>query len=142
MITRTFTRWTKTKDVITQSITPSCTVPARPHWPDPECHIVPTIIPIPRGLKINAKRADKPVPVEYVRKRFENARAAKARAEQEQAVEVEKRNLAKRSPDAPTVTVTADTAVDTTTTVVASVRKMKSRSHLFVYRRHLLTFHV
>ncbi|KAF2166072.1 hypothetical protein M409DRAFT_66957 [Zasmidium cellare ATCC 36951] len=118
MITRTFNRWTKTQVIITQTTTASCTVPPRPHFPDPECHVIPTIIPIPRGLKINAKRADKPVPIEYARKRFESARAAKARTEQELAAR--DNNLAVRSPDAPTITITAQTAVNSTTTIYAS----------------------
>ncbi|KAK4494328.1 hypothetical protein PRZ48_014626 [Zasmidium cellare] len=116
IITRTFNRWTKTQEIIAKTVTASCTIPPRPHFPDPECRIIPTIIPIPKGLKINAKRADKPIPIESARKRFESVRAAKARTEQLS----ERNNIAVRSPDAPTITLTASTAINSTTTIYAS----------------------
>lgn len=118
--TRTFWRWTSTQSVSTVSVTPSCTVPIRPRFPDPPCRFIPKHIPLPFGLNI-FPRGDKPVDVEYVRKRFENHRAAKARAAAEQiqaeAAPKSKRQMVKREADDPTVTVTADSAVNTTTTV-------------------------
>lgn len=120
--TRTFWRWTSTQSVSMVEVTPSCTVPPKPRFPDPICTIIPKNIQLPFGLHI-FPRGDKAVDVEYVRKRFENHRAAKARAVAGEKIETKpkpKRQMVKRSADAPTLTVTATTAVNTTTTLTGA----------------------
>ncbi|KAI5363338.1 hypothetical protein Slin15195_G107240 [Septoria linicola] len=116
-LTRTINRWTKTQVKITKTVVPTCTVPPRPGQHDPKCRILPTIIPIPKGLTITVskgKRTDSLIPIENLRKRIESSQALKARLAREA-------ELAKRSPDAPTVYVQAPDVVNATTTVTAPV---------------------
>lgn len=117
--TFTFWHWTKTQSVDTVVVTPQCTVPPRPRFPDPICTWIPKSIPLPVGLHLKG-RSDKPADVEYVRKRFENMRAAKARAAIERDANITPAPRVKRDADQPTVTVTADQPVNSTITITES----------------------
>ncbi|CAK4030452.1 Hypothetical predicted protein [Lecanosticta acicola] len=95
-----FTRWTSEVKSLTATITPSCTVPARPDFPDPRCHIYPTVVPVPSNLYIQTQ-GNQQAPMH---------------------------KLARRSPDSPTVTVTASDVDSTTTTVTASTSTVTGES--------------
>ncbi|KAM0704512.1 hypothetical protein Q7P35_008746 [Cladosporium inversicolor] len=107
-IYHTFTRWRHTQGIVTETVTPSCTVPPRPSFPDPWATFVPTLIPLPWGL--HWKRGD----VRIVDPRAAISRLERHRAKRSAAA----RKVAKRSPDVPTVTSTASIAVNTTVTSV------------------------
>lgn len=119
MHTQTFTRWTKTQSIDTVVVTPQCTIPPRPRFPDPVCSWIPKNHPLPFGLHLKA-RADKPADPEVVRKRFENMRAAKARAVMERDAQITPAPHVKRDADQPTVTITADQPINSTITITAS----------------------
>ncbi|KAF7186501.1 hypothetical protein HII31_12203 [Pseudocercospora fuligena] len=116
IITRTFDRWTRTVSTVTKTVYPTCTVPPRPNNPDPECRIKPTVVPIPKGLKINvskkARRADTPLNAEQLRKRFEQLKITRERLARDK--------FDRRSPDAPIITETDTVPASTTTTFTAA----------------------
>ncbi|KAM3424320.1 hypothetical protein BST61_g11143 [Cercospora zeina] len=115
-LTRTINTWTKTQSKITKTVVPTCTIPARPSHHDPKCHIIPTIIPIPQGLRIapaKNKRTDDASP----RKRIESNAAFKARLARSEEANLPE----KRSPDAPTITKQANSVVNATTTITAPI---------------------
>jgi hypothetical protein len=101
------TRWQYTQNIITATVTPSCTIPLRPSSPDPRATFQPTSIPLPPGL--HWKRGETRV------------------VDPEQALARLRRHRARRSPPTkakrsvnpvvpPTVTSTANTAINTTVT--------------------------
>ena len=105
-IWHSFTRWKHTQDVVTETVTPSCTVPPRPSFPDPWATFKPTLIPLPWGL--HWKRGDvRVVDPEVAKARLERHRARRSAGS---------RRVAKRSADLPTVTSTASIAVNETVT--------------------------
>jgi len=109
-IWHTWTRWKHTQGIVTETVTPSCTVPPRPAYPDPWATFKPTLIPLPWGL--HWKRGDI---------RIVDPKAAISRLERHRAkrsAQAASRKVAKRSPDVPTVTSTASVAVNTTVTSV------------------------
>jgi hypothetical protein len=107
-IWHTWTRWRHTQGVVTETVTPSCTVPSRPAYPDPWATFKPTLIPLPWGL--NWKRGDvRIIDPEAAIGRLQRHRARRSAAS---------RKVAKRSADVPTVTSTASVAVNTTVTSV------------------------
>jgi hypothetical protein len=98
------TRWEHTQNVVTATMFPSCTVPSRGSSPDPRATFRPTAIPLPPGLywKRGETRAVDP---EVALARLRRHRAKRSPLKK-----------AKRSVNAPTVTSTASTAVNTTVT--------------------------
>jgi hypothetical protein len=105
----TFTKWKHTQNILTQTVTPSCTVPPRPSFPDPWATFIPTLIPLPWGLHWKRSNVIRSVDPKQAISRLERHRAKRAALP---------KDLAKRSADAPTVTSTASTAVNTTVTFV------------------------
>jgi hypothetical protein len=104
-LTRTLKTWTRTAVVYTRTATASCTVPPRPQQPDPPCTRWPRLVQIPAGVHIARDAA----PESYVsiKKRLADIRARRA-------VAIDQRDLAKRSADAPTVTVTGTVTANQT----------------------------
>ena len=117
--TATFWRWTKTQSVDTVVVTPQCTVPPKSRFPDPVCRWIPKNHPLPYGLHIKA-RGDQPANVEVVRKRFENMRAANARAVVERNAQITHAPHIKRDADQRIITSTADQPINSTITVTAA----------------------
>jgi hypothetical protein len=101
------TRWQHTQNIITATVTPSCTIPPRPSSPDPRATFQPTIIPLPPGL--HWKRGEtRVVDPEQALARLRRHRARRSSSKK-----------AKRSVNPvvpPTVTSTANTAMNTTVT--------------------------
>jgi len=121
-ITYTITRhrqtWTKTQTIITSTVTASCSVPPKPQWPDKRCTYTPTKIhpkalqtPTPKGHHRVVRKADRAVDVEYARRRIQDAKLRR---------DTKLEALNERAPDAPTVYVTASTAINTTITYTAA----------------------
>lgn len=109
--------WTKSQTIKTKTVTASCTVPPKPEWPDKRCTYTPTLIH-PKAFSTAkphryTRRMDRAVDVEYVRSRIEPAklkRDLKAKANE----------IEERAPDAPTLTITAPQAINTTITYTAA----------------------
>ncbi|OCK85972.1 hypothetical protein K432DRAFT_285796 [Lepidopterella palustris CBS 459.81] len=121
-ITRTRTRhantWTKIQNIITSTVTASCSVPPKPQRPDKRCTYTPTLLhpkalatptsKRSRAIRVADRRA---VDINYARRRFTEAklrRDAKVKAVVEE-----------RAPDAPTVYVTYSIPINVTSTVTA-----------------------
>lgn len=117
-LTRTRRTWTKSEDVITEIVVPSCTVPPPQQTSDPACVYEPKSVPLPRGIHIPGHtKGKRPMDVAAVRQRFErhwrsnhkrsqnrrNTRAAAARV--------------KRDIDSATTTITATETANATHTV-------------------------
>ncbi|KAH7095806.1 hypothetical protein FB567DRAFT_587105 [Paraphoma chrysanthemicola] len=122
VMTRTSLSLTKVFSVTTKTATATCTTPGRPGQPDKPCRysptklhpaalVTPTIIP-----KLNrfVRRADRAVDIEWARARVEAAKQKRAEKARRAASPLER-----RAPDAPTLTVTGDVPVNTTTTILA-----------------------
>ncbi|OCL01506.1 hypothetical protein AOQ84DRAFT_328859 [Glonium stellatum] len=120
-ITHVYTKhlmtWTKTQTIITSTVTASCSVPPKPQWPDKRCTYSPTLIhpkalqtPAPKNHRI-VRRADRAVDIDYARRRIQDAKLRR---------DTKLKALNERAPDAPTVYVTASTAVNTTVTYTAA----------------------
>ncbi|PSN72804.1 hypothetical protein BS50DRAFT_568407 [Corynespora cassiicola Philippines] len=122
--TKTFTRtkltFTNQLSITTKTVTATCTVPTSKS--DKPCTYSPTLIHpaalvSPTGspmLHRFMRKADRAVDIEYARRRIEAAKLRRDQKAQEAAEPVEK-----RAPDAPTVTVTAETPVNATVTQTA-----------------------
>ncbi|KAI4843633.1 hypothetical protein E4T44_06637 [Aureobasidium sp. EXF-8845] len=106
-LTRTLKTWTRTAIVYTRTATASCTVPPRPQQPDPPCRRWPRLVKVPAGVHIG-----RDVQEDYasIKKRLADIRARRA-------AEIDKRDLVKRSADAPTITVTGTVAVNSTVSI-------------------------
>jgi hypothetical protein len=98
------TRWEHTQDIVTATAVPPCTVPPRPSSPDPRATFKPTAIPLPPGLHWKRGETRAVDPVQAL------ARLSRHRAQRPSPKKV------KRSVNAPTVTFTANTAINTTVT--------------------------
>jgi len=109
-LTRTLKTWTRTAIVYTRTATASCTVPPRPQQPDPPCRRWPRLVKVPAGVHIG-----RDVQEDYasIKKRLADIRARRA-------AEIDKRDMVKRSADAPTITVTGTVAVNSTVTFTAA----------------------
>ncbi|KAH0024838.1 hypothetical protein KCU72_g12204, partial [Aureobasidium melanogenum] len=109
-LTRTLKTWTRTAVVYTSTATASCTVPPRPQQPDPPCTRWPRLIQVPSGVHIA-----RDVKEDYasIKKRLADIRARRA-------AEIDARDLAKRTADAATVTVTGTVPVNSTITFTAA----------------------
>lgn len=103
-LTRTLKTWTRTAVVYTSTATASCTVPPRPQQPDPPCTRWPRLIQVPSGVHIA-----RDVKEDYasIKRRLADIRARRA-------AEIDARDLAKRTADAATITVTATVPVNST----------------------------
>ncbi|KAK5129351.1 hypothetical protein LTR16_002224 [Cryomyces antarcticus] len=119
VVTRTKHAWTKSQRIITSTETASCTVPPKPQRPDPTCHIVPTKIPLPTGLIIHTRRADRVVNVADAKRRFQDAKARRNAM-------LEERDLVGRAADVPVIIVTAPVAVNYTTSFTAATTTFTS----------------
>ncbi|TKA61239.1 hypothetical protein B0A49_10759 [Cryomyces minteri] len=119
VVTRTKHAWTKSQRIITSTETASCTVPPKPQRPDPTCHIVPTKIPLPTGLTIYTRRADRVINVADAKRRFQDAKARRNAM-------LEERDLVGRAADAPVITITAPVAVNYTTSFTAATTTFTS----------------
>jgi hypothetical protein len=98
------TKWQRTQDCVTATVTPSCTIPPKPSSPDPRATFKPTAIALPAG--INWKRGEiRAVDPELARARLRRHRAQRSSPKN-----------AKRGVNAPTVTSMATTAINTTVT--------------------------
>jgi hypothetical protein len=115
-LTRTLKTWTRTAIVYTRTATASCTVPPRPQQPDPPCRRWPRLVKVPAGVHIG-----RDVQEDYasIKKRLADIRARRA-------AEIDKRDLVKRSADAPTITVTGTVAVNSTVSI--SILVFQSRN--------------
>jgi hypothetical protein len=122
IMTKTSVSLTKIFAVTTQTVTATCTTPGRPGHPDKPCKYsptrihpaaleTPTIIP---KLHRFVRKADRAVDIEWARARIEAAKQRRAEMVQEGALPYER-----RAPDAPTLTVTGEIPVNTTTTILA-----------------------
>jgi hypothetical protein len=103
-LTRTLKTWTRTAIVYTRTATASCTVPPRPQQPDPPCRRWPRLVPVPSGVHIGR---DLQEDYASIKKRLADIRARRA-------AEIDKRDMVKRSADAPTITVTGTVTVNST----------------------------
>ncbi|KAG2170813.1 hypothetical protein VTO58DRAFT_105258 [Aureobasidium pullulans] len=113
-LTRTLKTWTRTAIIYTATATASCTVPPRPQQPDPPCRRWPRLIKVPAGVSINGKRDEELETYASVKKRLADIRARRA-------ADIDARDLAKRTADAPTVTITQTTlTVNQTNTFTAA----------------------
>ena len=130
-ITRTFTTWTRTEKKDTVVVTPLCTVPAKPMLPDGVCKIVPTIKPVPQGVRIAAagqerRIVDHAVDIDEVRKRFEKRDAAQSRV-----AALTASSPAVQAPppiygdDQATLTITAKYPINSTTTTTLPVKTLQ-----------------
>ncbi|CAD0019579.1 unnamed protein product [Aureobasidium pullulans] len=108
-LTRTLKTWTRTAIIYTATATASCTVPPRPQQPDPPCRRWPRLIKVPAGVSINGKRDEELETYASVKKRLADIRARRA-------ADIDARDLAKRTADAPTVTITQTTLTVNQTT--------------------------
>jgi hypothetical protein len=122
IMTKTSISLTKVFAVTTQTVTATCTTPGRPGRPDKPCEYTPTRVHaaaletptvIPK-LHRFMRKADRAVDIEWARARIEAAKQRRAEMAQEAAAPYER-----RAPDAPTLTVTGDVPVNTTTTILA-----------------------
>ncbi|KAI8936240.1 hypothetical protein NX059_006664 [Plenodomus lindquistii] len=100
----------------TRTVTATCTTPAHNAKPDKPCEYSPTLIhpaaletptSIPKMHRF-MRKSDRLVDYEWARARVEAAKQRRAEGK-----------LQRRAPDAPTTTLTLDSAVSTTTTVIA-----------------------
>ncbi|GAB7362706.1 hypothetical protein MBLNU230_g3013t1 [Neophaeotheca triangularis] len=115
-LTHTRRRWSVDEDILTEVVTPSCTVPPPQHTADPPCLFEPTLIPMPRGIRIPGTHGKRPMDIAAVRQRFENHwRKHGKRSDNKKA----RHNNKKRDIDSATVTSTADTTANATSTVYA-----------------------
>ncbi|KAL9096899.1 MAG: hypothetical protein Q9165_000863 [Trypethelium subeluteriae] len=105
-LTRTKVVLTKTLGTTTVTVTPSCTIPAKPAWGDPTCTRSQTLVPWPSGIHLDLKRE---VDVHANKRRFPGQYPSEN--------QLYERDLVARSADAPTVTVAASIPVNSTTTV-------------------------
>lgn len=121
-ITHVFTKhlmtWTKMQTIKTSTVTASCSVPPKPQWPDKTCTYTPTKIhpkalqtPGPKYHYRVVRKADRVVDIEYARRRIQDAKLRR---------DTKLKALNERAPDAPTVYITASTAVNTTITYTAA----------------------
>jgi hypothetical protein len=124
IMTKTSVSLTKIFAVTTKTVTATCSTPGRPGRPDKPCEYSPTRIhpaalvtptTIPK-LHRFVRKADRAVDIEWARARIEAAKQRRAEIVQGGAAPYER-----RAPDAPTLTVTGDVPVNTTTTILASV---------------------
>jgi hypothetical protein len=115
-LTRTLKTWTRTAIVYTRTATASCTVPPRPQQPDPPCRRWPRLVKVPAGVHIG-----RDVQEDYasIKKRLADIRARRA-------ADIDKRDLVKRSADAPTITVTGTVTVNSTVSI--SIPVFQSRN--------------
>ncbi|KAF2691054.1 hypothetical protein K458DRAFT_355509 [Lentithecium fluviatile CBS 122367] len=124
--TKTFTRvkttWTKDLRIITKTATATCTT-STPSKPDKPCTYSPTLLH-PEALVTPTaaakfhrfmKKADRAVDIKYARARIEAAKLKRDQKARDAAAPLEK-----RAPDAPTLTVTASTPVNFTSTYTAA----------------------
>ncbi|KAF2032588.1 hypothetical protein EK21DRAFT_87175 [Setomelanomma holmii] len=122
VMTKTSLSLTKVFGVTTKTATATCTTPGLPGHPDKPCRYSPTklhpaalvspttIPPLHRFMR----KADRAVDIEWARARIEAAKQRRAEKARESAAPLER-----RAPDAPTLTITGDVPVNTTTTVFA-----------------------
>lgn len=109
-LTRTLKTWTRTAIVVTSTKTASCTVPPRPQQPDPTCTRVPRLIKLPPGLSIPSKRDAAAEDYASIKRRLADIRARRAAdLEARRVADLDARDLAKRTADAPTITITQTT---------------------------------
>ncbi|KAI4727435.1 hypothetical protein E4T49_04750 [Aureobasidium sp. EXF-10728] len=108
-LVRTLKTWSRTAVVYTSTATASCTVPPRPQQPDPPCRRWPRLLQVPAGIRIG-----RDVPEDYasIKRRLADIRARRA-------AEIDARDLAKRTADAPTITVTGTVTANYTNTFTA-----------------------
>ncbi|KAF2264477.1 hypothetical protein CC78DRAFT_533076 [Lojkania enalia] len=119
-VTKTFTRsrytWTKDLQITTTTVTATCTIPTRrkdkPATYSPTL-IHPAAIETPTGRPFHRimRKADRAVDFEYARRRIEAAKARRDQKAKEIAAPIKE-----RAPDAPTLTITDPTPVETTIT--------------------------
>jgi hypothetical protein len=107
-LTRTLKTWTRTAIVYTRTATASCTVPPRPQQPDPPCRRWPRLVRVPAGVHIG-----RDVQEDYasIKRRLADIRARRA-------AEIDKRDMVKRSADAPTITVTGTVTANSTVSIL------------------------
>jgi hypothetical protein len=121
-ITFTNTKWSFTQSIsyTTKTETATCTVPSKkrdkpctysPTKIHPAALVTPTIIPRVARYAVR----DRAVDVEYARKRIAAAKLKRDLAMRDAGI-----ILGKRAPDAPTLTITAATPANTTSTITAA----------------------
>ncbi|KAF2733176.1 hypothetical protein EJ04DRAFT_513384 [Polyplosphaeria fusca] len=112
--TRTRFSWTKQLKIVTKTATATCTIPTKEK--DKPATYSPTLIhpaalvtPTGAAPKMHryVRKSDRPVDIEYARRRIEAARAKR---------DVGAAPLDQRAPDEPIITVTAPEVVNVTTT--------------------------
>ncbi|KAK5683853.1 hypothetical protein LTS10_003716 [Elasticomyces elasticus] len=110
VITRTFTRWTKTaSSEYVLVVAPSCTIPSRPDYADPWARMTPTLLPLPAGIQ-----PQQPISAKGEATVTTSASVCQGRS----CKRVSGRDLEqKRAPDEATVTSTRTMPNNTTLTV-------------------------
>ncbi|KAF1349096.1 hypothetical protein BDV97DRAFT_198601 [Delphinella strobiligena] len=111
-LTYTWKEWTRTAIITTSTVTATCIVPPRPQNPAPWWHFKPQIVQsLPTGLAAPNIKRDNAFAIRDALRAERRGRTS----EQLKADVIDKRDLVKRSADAPTVTITETTATITST---------------------------
>jgi hypothetical protein len=116
-ITRVKTTWTKELSIVTKTATASCTTD--PKKPDKPCQYTPTLLQAEALVSPTAapkfhrfiRKSDRAVDIAWARARIDAAKAKRDQMAKDAAAPMDK-----RAPDAPVITITAPTPVNTTVT--------------------------